>query len=149
MVTRAAIVAEALSWVGTPYKHLQNLKGPQGGVDCAYLLYSVALAVGCLDPRIPRPVYSPQWHLHQHEERYRHALERAGCQVAAWDDRHPGDILLVRFGHVANHAAVLITREDIVHADHRRGVLHQPIPPAWGPRIMAVYRFPGVEETAL
>ena len=145
MVPRAAIVAEALSWVGTPYADLQGLKGPQGGVDCVYLLLGVAQAVGALPATYPRPVYSPQWHLHHDRERYREELEALGGRAKAWTDRHPGDILLFRFGRVASHAAILVTPTEIVHAHSRRGVLRQPIPSAWWARLVAVYTFPGVE----
>lgn len=144
MVTREAIVAEALTWVGTPYQDLQALKGPQGGVDCVYLLLGVAQAVGALPATYPRPVYSPQWHLHQAREVYLEALEAVGCRPVAWTERQPGDMVLFRFGHTASHAAILVTPTEIVHAHSRRGVLRQPVPGSWWARLVAVYTFPGV-----
>lgn len=146
MITRAAIIAEALTWVGTPYHDLQGLKGPRGGVDCVYLLLGVAQAVGSLPATFPRPIYSPQWHLHQDGERYRETLEAVGCRATTWDARQPGDIVLFRFGRVASHAAILVTPDDIVHAQSRRGVRRQPVPGSWWARLQAVYTFPGVGD---
>lgn len=142
---RAAIVAEARTWVGTPYAHIQCLKGPGGGVDCAYLLLGVALAVGCLAPTFPRPVYSPAWHLHQRQERYREALEGAGFRPSAWAARAPGDVVLFRFGLAASHAGILLPEDTLIHARVGQRVLLQPIPSPWRARIVAVYLFPGVE----
>ena len=147
VVTRAAIVAEALSWVGTPYADVQGLKGPRGGVDCGYLLLKVGQAVGIFPEAYPRPVYSPQAHLHTDREHYREALEAVGCQEIPWDARQPGDIVLFRFGHVASHAAILVTATEIVHAHSRRGVLRQPVPGSWWARLVAVYTFPRVDES--
>lgn len=143
-IDRQAIVDETLRWVGTPYQHVQGLKGPHGGVDCVYLLYGVAQAVGALPQTAARPVYSAQAHLHQTQEHYRTALEAVGCQPVAWSDRQPGDILLVRFGQVASHAAILVGPDEIVHAHARHGVVRQRIPGSWWARLVAIYRFPGV-----
>ena len=43
---RQSIVAEALSWEGTPYHHHGRIKGV--GVDCAMILAEVYHAVGLL-----------------------------------------------------------------------------------------------------
>lgn len=146
-VSRARIVAEALTWIGTPYADLQGLKGPGGGVDCVYLLLGVAQAVGALPATYPRPVYSSQAHLHTDREHYREALEAVGCQEIPWDARQPGDIVLFRFGRVASHAAILVTPSEIVHAHSRRGVLRHPVPGSWWARLVAVYTFPRVDES--
>ena len=43
---RAAVVAEARSWLGTPYAHRQQLRGH--GVDCGGLVIAVGTATGLL-----------------------------------------------------------------------------------------------------
>jgi len=46
MTTRAQIVAEARTWIGTPWHHQGRLKGPGGGVDCVGLLVGTAQNCG-------------------------------------------------------------------------------------------------------
>jgi hypothetical protein len=43
---RAAVVKEALTWLGTPYHHHARVKGV--GVDCARLLCAVYEASACV-----------------------------------------------------------------------------------------------------
>ena len=66
-LTRAAVVAEARSWIGTPYHHAADVKGH--GVDCAMLLVRVYCDLGLIEPFDPRP-YTRDWFLHRSEERY-------------------------------------------------------------------------------
>lgn len=64
---RDLIVKEALSWVGTPYRHQAMVKGT--GVDCAMILLAIFTSVGLFDG-VELPEYSSQWHLHRSEEKY-------------------------------------------------------------------------------
>lgn len=50
MRSSAEIVAEARSWVGTPYIHQQRLKG--AGVDCVGLILGVGRALDLIDPAL-------------------------------------------------------------------------------------------------
>lgn len=60
--TRASVLAEARSWIGTPYHHKGRAKGI--GVDCGGMLYEVYAACGfCLKP-FPAE-YPADWTLHQ------------------------------------------------------------------------------------
>lgn len=113
---RAAVVAEAWRWVGTPYHHLGDVRGPGGGVDCAMLLVRCFVDTGVLPPFDPRP-YSPQWHLNQDGERYLEWLERYGVQTTT---PVPGDVGVWRFGQRLrpfSHGAIL------VEGDARSGVV--------------------------
>lgn len=57
-VTRAAIVAEARSWLGTPYRHQASLKGV--GCDCLGLVRGIWRA--CLgDEPEALAAYTPHW----------------------------------------------------------------------------------------
>jgi len=47
MVTSAQIVAEARTWLGTPWQHQQRMKGV--AVDCAGLVIGVARALGLVE----------------------------------------------------------------------------------------------------
>jgi hypothetical protein len=50
VITREAIVAEARSWIGTPWKHNQIAKG--AGADCLGFLAGIAFALGYADARL-------------------------------------------------------------------------------------------------
>jgi len=108
---RAAVVAEAMTWLGTPYHHLAAVKG--AGVDCAMLLVQVFKAVGELDPAFdPRP-YSPQWFLHRSEEKFVNFLLPLARRVAA---PSLGDVAMFRFGRTAAHGAILVGENLVIHA---------------------------------
>ena len=53
---RAAVVAAARAWIGTPYHHMADIKGV--GVDCAMLLVRVYCDLGLVEHFDPRP-YTP------------------------------------------------------------------------------------------
>jgi NlpC/P60 family putative phage cell wall peptidase len=142
MSIRAAICAEALTWLGTPYHDLQALKGV--GADCARFPLAVAQAVGLIPTSYAPPVYSPSWHLHQQGELYYRYLEEAGCQEVPWEARQPGDVVLFRFGHTASHAAILLEDGDIVHALSGKGVIRHGLVGTWLALHDRVYAFPGV-----
>jgi len=77
-IQRAAVVAEARRWIGTPYHHQADVLG--AGVDCGMLLVRVYVDTGVVPPFDPRP-YSVQWHLHREDERYLGFLLERGTEV--------------------------------------------------------------------
>jgi NlpC/P60 family putative phage cell wall peptidase len=109
---RAAVVAEARSWIGTPYHHAADVKGH--GVDCALLLVRVYCDLGLVEPFDPRP-YTRDWFLHRNEERYLGFLLARSKEV-----RTPGlgDIILFRIGRCFAHAGIVSSIEplSIIHA---------------------------------
>jgi NlpC/P60 family putative phage cell wall peptidase len=109
---RNRIVAEARSWIGTPYHNCADVKGV--GCDCGMLLVRVFVDLGLVAPFDPRP-YTADWHLHRGEERYLEALlERA----LAVDAPQQGDVMLFRVGRCYSHGGV-VTRASpltLVHA---------------------------------
>lgn len=107
---RAAVVAEARSWLRTPYHHAARLKGV--GVDCAMLLAEVYAAVG-LVPRITPEAYPPDWHLHRGEQKFLAWVARYAFPV---EDPLPGDAAMYRFGRAAAHGAIVIAWPRIIHA---------------------------------
>ena len=68
---REQVVAEARSWLGTPFQHQQALKGV--GVDCLTLIIAVYRAV-FPEVRVEVPDYAPDEFLHQSAERYADGL---------------------------------------------------------------------------
>ncbi len=112
--TRAAVVAGAREWVGTPYHHMADVKGV--GCDCAMLLVRVYVDLELVEPFDPRP-YTRDWHLHRGEERYLGFLLARSREVAS---PLPGDVILFKTGRCFSHGGI-VTRIDpltIVHAFH-------------------------------
>ena len=119
---RVAIVAEAMSWIGTPYvPESGEVKGTEGGVDCGRLLQHVFINAGAV-PDFDIPHYAEQWHLHQVEEKYLGIVESFATEVAAPPERRPlpADIVLFRFGKCYAHGAIVIDWPRIVHIHRPR-----------------------------
>lgn len=107
---RAAIVAEARTWLRTPYHHRARVKG--AGVDCAMLLAEVYERVGLIPHVSPLP-YPMDWHLHRGEERYLKWVEQYAGSVS---QPLPGDIALWRFGRCFSHGAIVVEWPMVIHA---------------------------------
>jgi cell wall-associated NlpC family hydrolase len=116
---RAAIVVEALSWVGTPFKNMSDIKGPNGGIDCAMLQVRCYVDTGRIPPIDPRP-YSSQFHLHKSEEEYLRIMKDIGGVEV--EKPRLSDCLVYHFGRVFSHGGILINSLQIVHAFTKSGI---------------------------
>ncbi len=110
--SRSAVVAEALSWLRTPYHHRGRLK--HTGVDCAQFPLQVYAACGLIDPFDPGD-YPPDWHLHRSQERYLEPVCRLARQIEPATVQ-PGDFVVFRVGRCFAHGAIVIDWPRIVHA---------------------------------
>lgn len=111
---RAAIVREAISWIGTPYHHEGRVKG--AGVDCAMLLAEVYVRVGVIRP-VTVEHYPHDWHMHHSEELYLTVVERCGGRLLPEGELpQPGDIVMYRIGKCLSHAGIVVEWPRIVHA---------------------------------
>jgi NlpC/P60 family putative phage cell wall peptidase len=117
---RAAVVAEALTWLRTPYHHHARLKGV--GVDCAQLLVAVYEACCAVD-RVELGDYSPEWHLHRSEELYMQHLLRYARLLDEDETVRSADIALYRFGRTFSHGAIVLEPGTFIHAYKDRGVI--------------------------
>lgn len=108
------IVAEARTWVGTPYHHMGDVKGV--GVDCGMLLLRIFSDLGILTGVDPRP-YTRDWHMHRSEEVYLGYVMGVADELSQ-DEVVPGDIALFRVGRCYSHGAVVtsISPLTLVHA---------------------------------
>jgi cell wall-associated NlpC family hydrolase len=109
---RAAVVAAARSWIGTPYHNCADIRG--AGVDCGMLLVRVFVDTGLCAPFEPRP-YPADWHLHRGEERY---LGFVFDRAAEVNSPQPGDVAVFRFGRCYSHGGIVTAAAplSIVHA---------------------------------
>lgn len=121
---RAAVVAAAREWIGTPYHNCADIK--HVGVDCGMLLVRVYVDTGLCPPFDPRP-YAVDWHLHRSEERYLgFVLARSRETMAP----QPGDLMVLRYGRCYSHGGIVTGPNPltIVHAYHPAGcVLEEEI----------------------
>ena len=116
---RAAVVAEAIAWLGTPYHHRARLKSI--GVDCAQLPLAVYANVGLIDA-FDTGDYPPDWHLHRDGERYIAVIARLAGEIELADVQ-PGDVLLFKFGRAFSHGAIVTAWPQIVHANRKEGAV--------------------------
>lgn len=116
---RAAIVAEARTWLRTPYHAGARLKGV--GVDCAQLVIGVYAGAGVIEAFEPA-AYPHDWHVHRDVERYLTEVLKFGAEITA-DQVKPGDLALYKFGRVFSHGVIVIDWPVVVHAVLRDGLV--------------------------
>jgi NlpC/P60 family putative phage cell wall peptidase len=140
----AAIVAEALAWLGTPYRHQGCTK--QVGCDCLGLVRGVWCAVYGSEPAAAG-AYAPDWAEAGGRDRLmeaarKHCLEKPAVTMAA------GDLLVFRWqAHLpAKHLGILIDSNSFVHAYQGHQVLISALVPGWRRRIAGVFAFPPPER---
>lgn len=140
-VARAAIVAEARRWIGTPYAHQASLF--QVGCDCLGLLRGVWRALYGAEPA-PTPPYAPSWSIAAQGEPLLAAAQR--YLVALDDDPHPGDVLLFhwRANLPAAHVAILVAEDRFVHAHDGAAVAEIACSRWWRRHRAGVFSFPHV-----
>ena len=108
--SRAAVIAEARSWLRTPWHHMGRVKG--AGVDCATLLAEVYHAAG-LVPEIEPEEYPMDHMMHRDEERLVAWIEKYAARTEA---PRPGDVVVYRFGRTFSHGGIVIDDAHLLHA---------------------------------
>jgi NlpC/P60 family putative phage cell wall peptidase len=134
------VVAEARTWIGTPYLHQASVKGV--GCDCLGLVRGVWRAVYGCEPE-PTPPYARDWAEVAASEPLAEAALRHMTPVNPRDCA-PGDVLLFRWraGMVAKHAAIMASSTTMIHAHDGAAVAEVALAPWWRRRIAFVFRFP-------
>lgn len=142
MISRTTILAEARSWIATPYQHQASAKG--AGCDCLGLVRGVWRALYGAEPELA-PAYTPDWAERHGAETLLEAARRHMSEVAR-EAAAPGDVLLFRMhpSAPAKHAAILDEDEHIIHAYWGRAVVRSRFAPWWRARCAAAFAFPDV-----
>lgn len=109
---RAAVVAEAKSWMLTPWAHQARVKG--AGVDCANLVIASYHGAGVIDDIDPGP-YPRDWHIHKTEERFLAFVPSFAVEITEAEVK-PGDLVLFRIGRVFSHGAIIVDWPQAIHA---------------------------------
>lgn len=147
-MTGAEIVAEARTWLGTPYRHQARLKGV--GVDCDGLIIGVARDLG-----IVAPEFDVQGYARQPDGQTLLAYCREFMTEIPVASMQPGDVPVLCHprtrGRVAGHMGILgdylYGGLSLIHSEgnsHRKVVEHR-LDGETRSRIVAAFRMPGVE----
>lgn len=142
--TRSAIVAEARSWLKTPFHHEARRKGV--GVDCANLLIGVYAALGLIEEFTPDH-YPQDWHLHKGEPRFLNLLLQYCDALPDGELPRPGDIAMFHYGHSDAHGSIVLAWPVVIHAWKDVGMVVETEADT-GPlakRLAGFYRLKGLE----
>lgn len=144
-MTAADILAEARTWVDTPWRHQAACKG--AGVDCLHYIAAVALAFG--SPEAKQFMKRPEWHnygRHPDPAMLFGGFDALMDRVPRVDDMRPADVLIFNCGKHPMHVGFLTECGTLLHAwlPARRVVEHQ-FDDAWRARVVRVYRLRGIE----
>jgi cell wall-associated NlpC family hydrolase len=118
VTTREAVIAEAMTWRGTPWHHHARIK--HAGVDCAQFPAAVYESVGLIahvDPDYPR-----QWAMHHSEELFIAWILKCGAREIAKEQVQGGDLGVWKFGQAFSHAGIFISVQQVIHSVVRSGV---------------------------
>ncbi len=96
---RHEVVAEALTWLRTPYHHMGRVK--LAGCDCYTLLLEVFQKVGLFSEQDEQGFYPRDWFLHARADHYkfrilRHAHEMVEHFCVSTEMKAPGNVVLLR-----------------------------------------------------
>jgi NlpC/P60 family putative phage cell wall peptidase len=139
--SRAALLAEARTWLGTPWHHQAAVKG--AGCDCIGFVRGAAEPfIGAVDQPMD---YAATWPLYRAEERLRDALAARGTEIP-FKDALPGDILLFGFGKgPAHHCGYLSEGGRFLHCYREAGaVVEQDLTAFWTEKLRGAFRLPGI-----
>ena len=138
MTTRAELVTEARTWLGTPFHHQGRIKNV--AADCAGVIEGIAKHFGfVVHGQIPIN-YSAQ----PDGEMMRKILGETMEEINPTDIL-PGDVLLFAFDLDPQHVAV-VTDFGILHSYAQvRKCIETSLDDTWKKRIRGAYRFRGIE----
>lgn len=141
---RQAVVAEARSWLGTPYHHQASCKGV--GADCLGLVRGVWRQLGGCDVG-GGVAYTRDWAEASGIETMLAGARRHLSEVGR-DGIAPGDVVVFRLraNFVAKHAAIVATETTMIHAMEGCVVSEVALSPWWRRRIAGAFRFPDLQN---
>lgn len=143
-MTRNELIAEARSWIGTPYRHQASLKGV--GCDCVGLVRGLWRTFIGPEPE-PLPPYRPEWAEVGGAELMAEAAGRHLLAISL-DDAGPGDVLLFRWRAdlPAKHTGILAAPDRFIHAQEGAAVAEVALGRWWRDHRTAAFRFPGLDD---
>jgi len=141
LINRENAVAEARTWLGTPFKHQGCLKCV--GCDCIGLVKGVGIALGLVnfDPSSDLAKSFANYSMQPDSQRMREGLAIWLVPVPV-QDATLADILFMAWGREPQHVA-LVTDRGIIHSYSTIGrVVEHSLDAQWKHRIVGAYRYP-------
>lgn len=138
---RGRVLAEARTWLGTPYRHQAGRKGV--GADCLGLVRGVWLAVYGRPAPDPGP-YGADWLAGGGGDPLLEAAQSLCGAPHALQQARPGDMVVFRWrpGLPACHVGVLSGHGRFIHAYSGAGAVESALVPGWRRRVAAAFAFP-------
>jgi len=150
-MTRSDVIAEARTWLGTPWQHQAHSKGV--GADCAGLLRGVLIGCGLM-PQNPEQWPGAAEFIGYGLDPDGHSLVRACAtfmtpiEVA---DAQAGDAVVMKFKHLPQHLGILVPYLHgglaLLHSTNRPGVhkvVEHRLDDRWRSRVTHAFSMPGV-----
>lgn len=146
MTTRADVVAEARTWLGTRFAHQCRARGV--GVDCGGLIGGVAMALGIIQTAWWADVFDPAFGGYARQPSLGTLQRICDSFMQPTDDLLPGNVMLMRFAREPQHLAFvseLDGRATMIHSMGSIGrVVEHGLDFKWQRRIVQAYAMPGV-----
>lgn len=121
-----ALIDEARSWIGTPFRHGQSVKG--SGCDCVGFIIGVGKATGMVPEEYRPPVYSAQHTLHRDDSILKAELAAFATEQPKGTPPQKGDIIVFHWARTPGHAGICAGGGTIIHASMpKRTVVEQPL----------------------
>ena len=139
--TRMDAVAEARTWLGTPFHHQASVKG--AGCDCIGVIKGVGTALKLVDydPASPEAQAFANYSMLPNSRRMREGLATWLVEIPV-AEATLADIYFMAWGREPQHVA-LITDKGIIHSYSGVGkVVEHALDEDWKRRIVASYRYP-------
>lgn len=140
--TCAVVLAQATTWLGTPYRHQGSRKGV--GCDCLGLIRGIWRELYGKEPEQPGP-YTPDWAEAGNGDPLLEAAHRHFLPSLSGAAR-PGDLLVFRWRehHAAKHLGIFLGQDRFLHAYEGHAVMISPLVPQWRRRIAGIFAFPEI-----
>ncbi len=109
------IIAEARTWIDTPFRHAAEVKG--AGADCAHLVNAVFAATGAITP-VVFPQYHADWwkHTSNPEQYIVEGLKTAGFKEITAAQAKPADVVVMYLGKAWCHCAIISGKDRAIEA---------------------------------
>ena len=147
--TRAAVVHEARTWIGTPFHHQARVKG--AGVDCLGLVWGTGETCAVM-PAVSATDAKPFWRFYGRRPNpsvMRECLAKFLVEIPR-DQVQPGDMAWTHWNEVRMpiHMSIFADHPQgglsVIHAMWDMGVVEHVLADAFNDRIVACWRYPGL-----
>ena len=140
MMVIERVLAEAESWIGTPYRHGASMRGVS--CDCLGLVRGIWRTLYGKEPEQPG-AYAADWAESASGDPLMEAAQRH-MKPRISGDPQPGDLLAFRWRAdvAAKHLGIMVRDNRFIHAYEGHCVMASALVPQWRKRIAGIFIFP-------